>query len=101
MRPVKKVCSVTPQDHAARYVAFLKQRLHAERHYPPLRHYRFLVGLALYSKAITVAEATIALVRADFPEEAFGLSRTLLELQFTARYIANKDTEARAEQFYK
>lgn len=53
------------------------------------------VFLALLSKALTVGRAVCALVRTGFPAEAFGLSRTLIEIFFSVRYMSNKDTEAR------
>jgi hypothetical protein len=60
-----------------------------------------LVFLALLSKSIRVSEATCALVKCGFDEEAFGVSRTLLDLLITVRFIANKKTEHRAERFFK
>lgn len=60
-----------------------------------------MVALALYSKCITVAEAIISLVNAGFSEEAFGMTRTLVDIFFTLRYIANKDTDQRAERYYQ
>jgi uncharacterized protein DUF5677 len=53
------------------------------------------VFLALFSKALTVGRAICALVKAGFPAEAFGLSRTLIEIFFSIRYMSNKDTDAR------
>jgi hypothetical protein len=48
-----------------------------------------MVALALYSKCITVAEATIALLAAGFSDEAFGMTRTLvgIYIYITLRYI--------------
>jgi Family of unknown function (DUF5677) len=46
-----------------------------------------MVALALYSKCITVAEATIALLAAGFSDEAFGMTRTLVDIYITLRYI--------------
>jgi hypothetical protein len=57
------------------------------------------VFLALFSKALTVGRAICALVKAGFPTEAFGLSRTLIDIYFSVRYMSNKDTEARATTF--
>jgi hypothetical protein len=57
--------------------------------------------LALIAKALTVGRAICALVDAGFPAEAFATSRTLIEIFFTIRYIANKDTENRARQYTK
>jgi hypothetical protein len=57
------------------------------------------VILPLLSKALTVGRAICALVKAGFPGEAFGLSRTLIDIFFAVRYISNKDTEMRATTF--
>jgi hypothetical protein len=61
--------------------------------------YRNKVLLALLSKALTVSRAVCVLVDAGFPAEAFGLSRTLVEIYFNVRYIANKETETRAKTY--
>jgi len=60
---------------------------------------RYLAALALYSKSMTVAEATLALVNAGFRNEAFGPTRTFIDLFFTLRYIAIKDIEERAQRY--
>jgi len=57
------------------------------------------VLLALLSKALTVGRATCALVKSGFPAEGFGLSRTLIDIFFSVRYISNNDTEERATTF--
>ena len=57
------------------------------------------VLLALLSKTLTVGRATCALVESNFPAEAFGLSRTLIDIFFSARYISNNHTEERATTF--
>lgn len=66
---------------------------------PSTRYYRSAVILALLSKALTVARAICSLVESGFPAEAFGLSRTLMEIYFCLRYIGNKDTENRAKTY--
>ena len=57
------------------------------------------VFLAMLSKALTVGRAICVLVGAGFPTEAFGLSRTLIDIFFSVRYMSNKDTEARITTF--
>jgi hypothetical protein len=57
------------------------------------------VFLALLSKALTVGRAVCALVKTDFPAEAFGLSRTLIDIFFSVRYLTNKDTDGRITTF--
>jgi hypothetical protein len=66
---------------------------------PASRFYRSNVLLALISKALTVGRAVCALVREGFAGEAFGLSRTLIDIFLNVRYISNKDTEARAGRY--
>jgi hypothetical protein len=57
------------------------------------------VLLALVSKSIWVAKAVCNLVQGGYPEEAFGLTRTLTDIFFTVRYICNKDSDRRARQY--
>lgn len=61
--------------------------------------YRNAVILALLSKALTVSRAICTLYDAGFPAEAFAMSRTLIEIYFSVRYISNRDSEARAQKF--
>ena len=53
------------------------------------------VFLALLSKALTVGRAICALVKDGFPAEAFGMSRTLIDIFFSVRYMSNKETDGR------
>jgi Family of unknown function (DUF5677) len=46
-----------------------------------------------------VAEATLALLDAGFSDEAFGMTRTLVDIFITLHYIANKDTDERARRY--
>jgi Family of unknown function (DUF5677) len=50
-------------------------------------------------QALTVARAVCLLVDGGFRSEAFGLSRTLVDVCFTVHYIGNADTEVRAKLF--
>lgn len=68
---------------------------------PATHRRRSFVILPLLSKALTVSRAICVLVDAGFPAEAFATSRTLLEILFSLRYITNKFTEERAEQYLK
>lgn len=81
--------------------ALLKIRsfLNRTRYYPRAHLFADKVALALLSKAITVAESVLSLVEAGYPEEAFGLSRTLVEVALNLRFIANRDSERRATRF--
>lgn len=66
---------------------------------PATNLYRNAVLLALASKALTVSRAVCLLVEKGFLTEAFGLSRTLLDIYFCVRYIGNKDSENRATTY--
>jgi len=57
------------------------------------------VILALISKALRVSEGILVLVRAGFGAEAFGLSRTVVEIALTVRYICNDAGVDRADRF--
>jgi hypothetical protein len=77
----------------------LEQFIDDEAFVPATAQHRGQVLLALFSKCLTVSRATCALVQAGFGEEAFGITRTLIEIYFIVRYISNNDTEDRAERF--
>ena len=77
----------------------LEQYINDSEFIPASRFYRGIIILGLLSKALTVGRAVCVLVESDLQGEAFGLSRTLIDLFFTVRYISNKDTEARAKKF--
>ena len=66
---------------------------------PATQLYRNAVFLALMSKALTVGRAVCVLVENRLLAEAFGLSRTMVEIYFCVRYIANKDSEIRATTY--
>lgn len=56
--------------------------------------------MTLFSKSLALARSTVCLVQGGFDEEAFGASRTLLELALNLRYITNgRNPEARAKRF--
>jgi Family of unknown function (DUF5677) len=82
-----------------RQVKSLEQHLNNLEMIPAIHLYRNTVVLALLSKALTVCRAICVLIDAGFHSEAFGLSRTLIEIFFCMRYISNKDTETRAETY--
>ena len=69
--------------------------------YPRPRRFLEWSGLMILSKSIVVGESICVLVARGHDEEAFGLSRTLVDLFLTIRYITNKDSERRARRFYK
>jgi hypothetical protein len=59
------------------------------------------VVLALVSKAVKVSQAVTCLIDAGLPEEAFGLSRTLVEVALSLRFITNRYCERRARRFVR
>jgi hypothetical protein len=77
----------------------LETFINDEKFIPASNFFRSKVLLALMSKALTTGRAICLLVDAGFHGEAFGLSRTLIDIFFNVRYISNKDTEKRAKQF--
>jgi len=54
--------------------------INEERYIPATRRYRGVVVLALLSKSLIVGRAVCNLVEGAFPAEAFGLSRTLIDI---------------------
>jgi hypothetical protein len=77
----------------------LERYIDASGFIPATQQHRGQIILALFSKCLTIGRAVCSLVQAGFGEEAFGVTRTLIEIYFDIRYIANKDTELRAEKF--
>jgi hypothetical protein len=55
--------------------------------------------LALVSKSVNVAQGVVSLIGAGLPEEAFGLSRTLVEIALSLRFVTNRYAERRATKF--
>lgn len=94
-----RVCAHSEVEHLRKYVAYAKLRVNEAWYFPHSYGYQYLVALALYSKAITVAEAILVLLDAGFSDEAFGMTRTLVDIFITLRYIANKDTDERAKRY--
>src|SRR5712671_4035243 len=92
-------CKHSNSEHVRQFIAYAKLRVNAARIFPPRNGYRYMVALALYSKCLTVAEATLLLVDAGFSDEAFGMTRTLIDIFITLHYIANKDTDGRAQRY--
>jgi hypothetical protein len=86
-------------SEVTRLIEKLEQFINDEQFIPATRFFRSKVLLALISKALTTGRAVCALVDAGFYGEAFGLSRTLIDIFLTVRYISNKDTEKRAKEY--
>lgn len=95
--PAHTIRPSTPE--VLRLIGKLEDFVNESNYIPATQFYRSKVLLALISKALTTGRAVCALVDASFAGEAFGLSRTLVEIFFTVRHISNKDTEERARQY--
>ena len=80
-------------------VQSIKRHMNRKRYQPRRNVFSDMVALGLISKAVRVAEAGICLIDAGLPEEAFGLSRTLVEIALSTRFIANRYSERRARRF--
>jgi hypothetical protein len=70
-----------------------------ELYYPRGNVFLDKVVLAHVSKSLNVAQGVMALIDAGLPEEAFGLSRTMLEIALNLRFITNRYSEQRAKRF--
>lgn len=57
------------------------------------------VVLALVSKSVRVSDAVMRLVADGYSDEAFGLSRTLIETALNLRYITNRSSDYRVQRF--
>jgi uncharacterized protein DUF5677 len=82
-------------------IANLESYLNKLKVVPATQRLRSAVVLPLLSKALTLGRAICVLIDAGYPAEAFAISRTLLEILFSLRYITNKFTEQRAEKYVK
>jgi hypothetical protein len=90
---------LTKLSRVRRCLRHAKQAINRKEFYPRSSSQLDLVLLALISKSIITSEAVCNLVGSGYFEEAFGLTRTLVDLYFTVRYISNKDSLDRAEKF--
>ncbi len=82
-----------------RFIRSLENYVNKEEYRPRRAYADERVLLALVSKSIWVGRAVCSLVKTGYPEEAFGLTRTLTDIFFTVRFICNKDSEERARRF--
>lgn len=99
MGPQPRECKRSDIEHVRKFVAYAKSVVNETRYYPPAHGYRYMLALVLYSKCITVAEAILVLLDAGFGDEAFGMTRTLVDIFIALRYIANKDADERAKRY--
>jgi hypothetical protein len=84
----------------SRFLNRIQSYLEAQWIHPRAKTYLDATVLTLLSKSLALARSTVWLVRGGFDEEAFGASRTLLELALNLRYITNgRSPENRAKRF--
>jgi hypothetical protein len=69
----------------------------------PHRYPFDIVGLATLSKAFAIATACLKLLASGFPDEAYGLSRSLVECSANLRYITavRSELDKRSREFTK
>src|ERR1700722_17100998 len=82
-----------------RQIARLEKFVNNWRMLPATKDPRNAVFLALLSKALNVGRAVCTLVLSGFPTEAFGLSRTLIEIYFSLRYMGSRETQERVTTY--
>jgi hypothetical protein len=56
----------------------------------PYRHPFDILGLAMVSKVFALSRACLKLLVLDFPDEAFGLSRSIVECATILRYLTGE-----------
>ena len=76
-------------DRVRSYMQALQGEISGLKVYPRIfARYPFdLIGLALVSKAFSISKALLVLLEAGFADEAFGLSRSLVECALTLRFL--------------
>ena len=77
------------------YVNSAEREIHRLRIVPrAVRRFPFdSVGLATLSKAFAIANACLTLLASDCPDEAYGLSRSLVECVTNLRYLTSDPSE--------
>ena len=95
----QRLCYRSDVEHVRRFLAYAKDTLNKTRYFPSIGGYRYIAALALYSKCITVAEAIIVLLDAGYKDEAFGMTRTLIDIFISLHYIANEDPDGRGKLY--
>jgi hypothetical protein len=97
-KPSKETSAKVRQ--VSRVLNRVQSYLDAQYFHPRRGSYLDATVLTLLSKSLALARSTVCLVQSGFDEEAFGVSRSLLELAMTLRYITNgRNPEARAKRF--
>jgi hypothetical protein len=86
-------------DAAENAAGQLKAAIAAEKIYVATRVATSSVPYSHLTKAFQVHEAVLILCRAGYGSEAMALSRSMLEMYITLRWIINKDQSKRTEEF--
>jgi hypothetical protein len=94
-----RICKRSEVEHLREFITCAKKLLNDAWYYPPNYGYEYMVALALYSKSLTVAEATLVLIEAGYGDEAFATTRTLIDIYLTLRHIAIEDSHERAKRY--
>src|ERR1700734_3637779 len=73
------------------YISRVAEAVEGTDFYPrSIRYYAFdTVASSMMSKAVALAKSCIILLKANQPDEAFGLSRSLVECALILRYITS------------
>lgn len=98
-RSMSKRIYPTHEQELKHTIDLIQSFFDKQRYYPRGNVFLDKVVLVHVSKSLTVARAVLSLIDAGFPEEAFGLSRTLVEIALNLRFITNKHSERRAKRF--
>ena len=87
----------------ARFVRAAEKEINAIGIAPrkPYKHPFDIVGLATLSKAFSLSNACLKLLRSDHPDEAFALSRSIVECANNLRYMTEKsDTQDKRVRYF-
>jgi hypothetical protein len=92
MQPMIRLEKRKEIDKVSRFVRAAETEINAMGILPrdPYKFPFDIVGLAAVSKAFALAKACINLLRSDLPDEAFGLSRSIVECANNLRYMTEK-----------
>lgn len=91
--------STPDTEQILRLIRKFENFINESSYIPATAYFRSKVLLGLVSKLLTTSRAVCCLVNGGFHGEAFGLSRTLIEIFLTVRYITNNETETRAKLY--
>jgi len=81
------------EDSISAYIAAVSEHFESLRIYPrvPDRYPFDGIALELLSKSIALAQACIVLLQTKYPDEAYGLARSLVECALILRHLTRND----------